>query len=535
MIANDIFVNSDMMTSTTKVSTRSTPPDSPTTEHERLGTLLHIGEALSSTLNAKAGFQEVLEILGRRHAIARSLIVLMDEDAKQLHVEAAHGLNRPSHHIHYTLGEGVIGKVVESGRAVIVPRVTKEPTLVFRAAGRDDAHEEESSFICVPIGFDRKVVGALGVNLKFKPDRNFERSRAFFSVVASMIGQALKVQRLIAAQHRRLVNENAHLRQELKERYDFAGIVGNSGPMQRVYEQVAQVARTGTTVLLRGESGTGKELIAHAIHYNSARAKKPFVKVSCGALPDTLIESELFGYEKGAFTGAMQRRQGRFELANDGTIFLDEIGELPAETQIALLRVIQERQFERVGGSRGIPTDVRIIAATNRDLAAAIAAGTFRADLFYRLNVFPINVPPLRQRKEDIPMLVEYFVKRYADKARKQISKIDKNTLELCQSYHWPGNIRELQNIIERSVILCTGDTLWIDEAWLSSQNARLDSSSPLKQNLQNYEKELIEAALAESNGKVAGPDGAAAKLGIPRSTLDLKIKQLKIKKPTIR
>ena len=234
MIANDIFVNSDMMTSTTKVSTRSTPPDSPSTEHERLATLLHIGEALSSTLNAKAGFQEVLEILGRRHAIARSLIVLMDEDGKQLHVEAAHGLNRPSHHIHYTLGDGVIGKVVESGRAVIVPRVTKEPTLIFRAPARDDAHEEESSFICVPIGFDRKVVGALGVNLKFKPDRNFERSRAFFSVVASMIGQALKVQRLIAAQHRRLVNENAHLRQELKERYDFAGIVGNSGPMQRV-------------------------------------------------------------------------------------------------------------------------------------------------------------------------------------------------------------------------------------------------------------------------------------------------------------
>ena len=232
----------------------------------------------------------------------------------------------------------------------------------------------------------------------------------------------------------------------------------------------------------------------------------------------------------------MQRRQGRFELAHSGTIFLDEIGELPAETQIALLRVIQERQFERVGGSRVIPTDVRIIAATNSDLPAAIASGTFRADLFYRLNVFPIDVPPLRQRKEDIPMLVEYFVKRYADKAGKQFSKIDKNTLKLCQSYHWPGNVRELQNIIERSVILCTGDTFWIDEAWLSSLNAhRLESSGPLKQNLQNYEKELIEAALAESNGKVAGPNGAAAKLGIPRSTLDLKINQLNIKKHTLR
>jgi transcriptional regulator with GAF, ATPase, and Fis domain len=289
-------------------------------------------------------------------------------------------------------------------------------------------------------------------------------------------------------------------------------------------------------VLITGETGTGKELIARAIHKGSQRAGQAFISVNCAAIPSSLIASELFGHEKGAFTGALQLRQGRFELAHSGTIFLDEIGELPAETQIALLRVLQERQFERVGGSRVIPTDVRIIAATNRDLPAAIASGTFRADLFYRLNVFPIDVPPLRQRKEDVSMLVEYFVKRYAEKAGKQISKIDKNTLKLCQSYHWPGNIRELQNIVERSVILCTGDTFWIDEAWLSSQNApRPESSGPLTQNVQNYEKELIEAALAESNGKVAGPNGAAAKLGIPRSTLDLKIKQLNIKRNTIR
>jgi transcriptional regulator with PAS, ATPase and Fis domain len=223
-------------------------------------------------------------------------------------------------------------------------------------------------------------------------------------------------------------------------------------------------------------------------------------------------------------------------LAHSGTIFLDEIGELPAETQIALLRVLQERQFERVGGSRVISTDVRIIAATNQDLAAAIAAGTFRSDLFYRLNVFPIAVPPLRERKEDIPILVEYFVKRYAEKARKQIAKIDKHTLKLCESYQWPGNIRELQNIVERCVILCNGDTFRVDQAWLSSQDARRPKSSgPLTENLQSYQKELIEAALAESNGKVAGPNGAAAKLGIPRSTLDLKIKQLKIQKQTIR
>ena len=334
----------------------------------------------------------------------------------------------------------------------------------------------------------------------------------------------------------RLHDENVVLREQIDQVFMFEEIVGSSPALKTVLSSIVKVAPTDSTVLIAGETGTGKELIARAIHKGSQRDGQSFISVNCAAIPSSLIASELFGHEKGAFTGALQLRQGRFELAHSGTIFLDEIGELPAETQIALLRVLQERQFERVGGTRVIPTDVRIIAATNRDLAAAISAGAFRADLFYRLNVFPIDVPPLRNRKEDIPMLVEYFVKRYAEKARKQINKIDKNTLKLCQSYHWPGNIRELQNIVERSVILCTGDTFWIDEAWLSSQDApRPKSSGPLTQNLQSYEKELIEAALAESNGKVAGPNGAAAKLGIPRSTLDLKIKQLNIKKNTIR
>src|SRR5437867_3993721 len=330
--------------------------------------------------------------------------------------------------------------------------------------------------------------------------------------------------------------ENLALREQIDQVFMFEEIVGSSPALKTVLSSIVKVAPTDSTVLITGETGTGKELIARDIHKRSQRAGQAFITVNCASIPPSLIASELFGHEKGAFTGAIQRRQGRFEMAHSGTIFLDEIGELPAETQIALLRVLQERQFERVGGNRVIPTDVRIIAANNRDLPAAIASGTFRAELFYRLNVFPITVPPIRNRREDIPVLVEYFVKRYADKAGRQFSKIDKNTLKLCQSYHWPGNVRELQNIIERSVILCTGDTFWIDEAWLSSLNAhRLESSGPLKQNLQNYEKELIEAALAESNGKVAGPNGAAAKLGIPRSTLDLKIKQLNIEKHTLR
>jgi PAS domain S-box-containing protein len=334
----------------------------------------------------------------------------------------------------------------------------------------------------------------------------------------------------------RLHDENVVLREQIDQVFMFEEIVGSSPALKTVLSSIVKVAPTDSTVLITGETGTGKELIARAIHKGSQRDGQAFISANCAAIPSSLIASELFGHEKGAFTGALQQRQGRFELAHSGTIFLDEIGELPAETQIALLRVLQERQFERVGGTRVIPTDVRIIAATNRNLPEAIAAGTFRADLFYRLNVFPIHVPPLRNRKEDIPMLVEYFVTRYAEKAGKQISKIDKNTLKLCESYPWPGNIRELQNIVERSVILCTGDTFWIDEAWLSTQNVpRPDSSGPLTKTLQNYEKELIEAALAESNGKVAGPNGAAAKLGIPRSTLDLKIKQLNIKKPTFR
>src|SRR5260221_5442343 len=319
----------------------------------------------------------------------------------------------------------------------------------------------------------------------------------------------------------RMRNENLALREQIDSAFMFEEIVGASPALQSVLSSIVKVAPTDSTVLITGQTGTGKELIARAIHKHSQRSGQAFISVNCASIPSSLIASELFGHEKGAFTGAVQRRQGRFELAHSGTIFLDEIGELPAETQIALLRVLQERQFERVGGNRIIATDVRVIAATNRDLTAAIAAGTFRADLFYRLNVFPIEMPPLRKRKEDIPILVEYFVKRYAEKMGKQIRKIDKRTLQLCEEYPWPGNIRELQNIVERSVILCSGDTFSIDEAWLPIQPVRPDSPARMTGILQDQEKEIIESALAESRGKIAGAGGAAAKLGIPPSTLE--------------
>src|SRR5262245_26044093 len=330
----------------------------------------------------------------------------------------------------------------------------------------------------------------------------------------------------------RLQDENLILREEIDHAFMFDDIVGSSPVLQSVLSSIVKVAPTDTTILISGETGTGKEMIARAIHKRSRRSDQAFVGINCAAIPPALIASELFGHEKGAFTGAVQQRRGRFELAHSGTIFLDEIGEVPVETQLALLRVLQERQFERVGGSRAIPVDVRIIAATNRDLSSAIAAGTFRSDLFYRLNVFPIQVPPLRKRKEDIPLLIEHFVKKFAEKMAKHIHKIDKHTLELCQAYSWPGNVRELQNIVERSMILSVGETFSIDEAWLSIQQpGTRNLSGPLTQTLQDQEKEMIETALAETRGKVAGAKGAAAKLGLAPSTLESKIKQLKINK----
>jgi len=331
----------------------------------------------------------------------------------------------------------------------------------------------------------------------------------------------------------RVRNENVALREDIVRSSMFEEIVGSSAPLRRVLAQVEKVAPTVSTVLILGETGTGKELIARAIHSRSKRSGRAFIRVNCAAIPATLVASELFGHEKGAFTGALQRRLGRFESADGGTLFLDEVGELPPEAQVALLRVLQEGEFERVGGSHTISVDVRVLAATNRDLGAAVAEGTFRPDLFYRLNVFPLRMPALRERVDDIPILVKYLVNRYAERAGKSIRHINERTVDLFQAYDWPGNVRELQNVIERAVILCDAETFAVDDTWLTPLVAphSVATRTPLVANLVEHEREVIEHALREAEGVIGGPAGAAAKLGIPRQTLESKIKKLGIKR----
>jgi len=475
-------------------------------EARRLSTLLEISQALSDTVNLTSSLHRVLEILGRQHGAVRGFVSLLDADGA-LRIEASDGIADAARTVDSRVGEGITGRVVQTAKPIVVPRVSKEPDFLHRAARRPELPHQELSFICAPIVLNRRAVGALGIDLKFSPDRTFDRSVKFLGVVASMIAHAIKVHRLIDADKRRLADENAHLRQELRERYDFSNLVGSSVAMRQVYEQVTQVAPTNTTVLIRGESGTGKELIAHAVHYASLRARKPFVKVSCAALPDSLIESELFGYEKGAFTGADARKKGRFELAEGGTLFLDEIGDVNLATQVKLLRVLQQREFERVGGTETVKANVRLIAATNKDLERAMTDGSFREDLYYRLNVFTMFVPPLRERKADLLLLVDHFLEKFAREHQRRIKRISTPAIDMLASYHWPGNVRELENTLERAVLMCDGEVIHGHHLPPSLQTAEASGTVTrvaLKDAVAAYEKDLIQDALKTTRGNCA-------------------------------
>jgi Nif-specific regulatory protein len=477
------------------------------TDARRLSDLLHASQTLGSGLNLRASLAHVLERLADVHRLVGAVVLLQGEAGAGLQVEAAAGSAFTARPARAVAGQGLSAQVIRSGRPVVVPRVSKEPSFLDAAGVVRRAGATELTFVCVPIRSTGRAVGALAVLLPFRAQRNYEPEVEFYSVIASMIGQAERLHRLIESERRRLVDENTKLKQELRERYDLRNIVGSSRPMQHVYAQVAQVAPTGTTVLIRGESGTGKELVASAIHYGSPRAKKPFVRVSCGALPESLIESELFGYEPGAFTDARTQKKGRFELANLGTLFLDEIGELSGATQVKLLRVLQEREFERLGGTQPIKVNVRVVAATNKDLEAAVAAGTFREDLFYRLNVFTIFLPPLRERKADIPLLADHFVQKHAVAHGIDVRRIATSAIDMLMSYHWPGNVRELENCIERAVLVSEGGVVHAHHLPPTLQTAEGSNTLPrqsLVEAVGRYEKDLVLDALKAARGNRA-------------------------------
>jgi len=503
-------------------------------EIRKLTTLLEVSQALASPPNIKSAFHRVLEILERFHGTSRSVIALPRDEARRLYLQASIGIRTP--HTDAPLAPNLAQQVYESGRPVVVPRVSQEPGLAALAArpdglprnrsARRDFDEDDLTYLCVPVQQSRQCRGVLEVELAYRSGRNYDRSMKFYGVVGSMLAQALKMQSLMESDRQRLVNENVRLRDELRERYDFSHILGTSGAMRQVCEQVVQVARTNTTVLIRGESGTGKELIAQAIHYNSLRARKAFVKVSCGALPDTLIESELFGYEKGAFTGAEQRKKGRFELADGGTLLLDEIGDVNLATQVKLLRVLQEREFERLGGTESVKVDVRLIAATNKDMEAAVADGTLRQDLLYRLNVFTIFVPPLRERKSDVLLLADHFVEKLSGDHGKQVKRISTPAIDALVGYHWPGNVRELQNVIERAVLVCDGQVIHLHHLPPTLQTAEgsgTASSQSLGDATAAFERDMIEDALKMARGNRAR---AARLLQATRRIVNYKIKQ---------
>ncbi len=473
-------------------------------ETRLLSTLADLNLALGGARSPRAGLQRALEVLTPLYGVLRASVVLQDADAGNLTIEASEGLTTEGRKATWKLGEGVTGRVVQTGRPVVVPRIGEEPMFLNRTGPRRKIGKSDITFMCVPIRGERKAIGALNVDLPFTKDRDYEHDLQLFRVVATMFGQALRVTKLVEAARQRLLDENIHLREELKERYDFSHIVGTSGPMRQVFEQIARVASTNTTVLVRGESGTGKELIAHAIHYNSPRAKKAFIKVSCAALPDSLIESELFGYERGAFTGATARKKGRFELADGGSLFLDEIGDINLSTQVKLLRVLQDREFERLGGTDTVKANVRLIAATNTDLEKAIAAKTFREDLHYRLNVFTIFIPPLRERKTDILLLADNFLEKYAVEHGKSIKRISTPAIDMLMAYHWPGNVRELENTIERAVLVCDGSVVHghhLPPTLQTGEASGTITNVALAEAVGAYEKDLLQDALKTTRG----------------------------------
>lgn len=488
-------------------------------KNAELTALLEVSKALGSSFEIDKNLSHAMRILSNFLGMKRGTVTLLDPETKELTIVAAYGLTREEIlRGKYKIGEGIVGRVVKSGYPMVIPNIGEEPMFLNRTLSRID--KDRIAFLCVPIKFKGEILGVLSADRIFEEKISLEEDLRVLKIVSSLIAQYIKLNQVYLTEKR----EKENLTFELKGKYSFPNIVGSSDSMQEVFKAVNKVARGNTMVLLRGESGTGKELIAKAIHYESPRAKGPFIALNCAALPENLLESELFGYEKGAFTGAVSSKKGRFELADGGTIFLDEIGDITPAIQVKILRVIQEHEFERLGGTKTIKVDVRIIAATNRDLESAVKEGTFREDLYWRLNVVPIFLPSLRERKEDIPLLIEHFLNRFNKIHGKRIT-ISKEALRKLLDYHWPGNVRELENTIERLVVMVDGNLILPENLpiHMVMEDRFIMERETLLKDLKAIEKERISKALKECGYVQAR---AARLLGITQRQLSYKARK---------
>ncbi len=522
---------------------------------QELSILNEIGHILSSTLELRDAFAKIMQIISEKLNMNRGALVLLDESTGRLRTEAAAGMTPEEiERGKYALGEGVTGNVVATGRARTIADVRNEPDFLNRTGRVNPDSTIALSFHCVPIRIEGRTAGALSIDKAFETDEQLRSDAELLTIIAAFLAQAIQINRMVMRQKEELLEENAQLRAQVRDRYRFENIIGDSPAMHEVFATVGQVANSRATVLLLGETGTGKEMIAKAIHYNSPRKDKPFVRVNCGALTGTLLESELFGHVKGSFTGAIRDKIGRFEAADGGTIFLDEIGTLEPQLQVKLLRVLQEREFERVGDTQTVKVDVRVIAATNVDLQEEVAKGNFREDLFYRLNVVSIYLPPLRNRREDIPRLIDYFLDKYNGMNDRRLRRISRDMLNVLLRYPWPGNVRELENAIERAVVLSndedfTEELLPLSVRMFAAQRRTNQASESIEsltrrladQAIADYELregeiyqlviDQIEHALIDrSLNKCGGVKTKAADfLGINRNTLNKKVKELGI------
>lgn len=478
-----------------------------TDKTDPISQLYQITQIINKSSDLKQSLYHVLEFLSQSLNMARGTITILDPFSDEISIEVAHGISKSAlQKGKYKLGEGITGQVIQSGQAVTLPKISEDRRFLNRTDARKMLKDHEISFICVPIKNDRQVIGALSVDRPYAPDYCLTDGEKLLTVVAAMIATQVIFLERSRIEKEKLAAENDRLQAELEKKYRIKNIVGNSNKMREVYQMISQVAASNATVLIRGESGTGKELVANSIHYNSLRAKSPFIKINCAALPSNLIESELFGHEKGAFTGAIHQKVGKFELADKGTLFLDEIGSIEPDVQAKLLRVLQERELERVGGNKTIRVDVRIIAATNRNLEKAVTEGQFRSDLYYRLNVFPIYIPPLRERRTDVLVLADFFLEKYTRENNKPILRFSTPAIDMFMAYHWPGNVRELENCIERAVLLCEDQVIHSYHLPPTLQTGQESGTLPkvsLEKAIGQLEKEMIIDALKYTRGNI--------------------------------